>query len=158
VDRGAVRQLQEQLGEDGLAQLLTAFLDRTPDRLIALRAACGEGNASKLREHAYSLKGTARSFGAAEMGEIAARLERESAEGLLANASELVAALAASFERTRAEMEQQVRQPSLRLVPAADAAEASGGQDVVAARIAALDSRVASLEQSIVDLLSRLEG
>ena len=117
VDRGAVRQLQEQLGEDGMAQLVAAFLDRTPDRLITLRAAAGERDASKVRAHANFVKGTARSFGAAEMGEIAARLERESADGSLDNADQLVAAIVASFERTRAEMEQQVVGLPSRLQP-----------------------------------------
>jgi HPt (histidine-containing phosphotransfer) domain-containing protein len=157
VDRGAVRQLQEQLGDGGAAQLVTAFLDRAPDRLIALRAAAGEGSASKLREYAHSMKGTSRSFGAAEMGEIAARLEQESAAGSLENAGDLVAALAASFERTRTELEQQVRQPSLKLVGAAKEA-GQGSEPAVDPRITGLELRVASLEQSVADLISRVEG
>jgi HPt (histidine-containing phosphotransfer) domain-containing protein len=109
VDRGAIRQLQDQLGADGVAQLVTAFLDRTPDRLIMLRAAAGAGDASRLREHAHSLKGSARSFGAAELGDIAAQIERESAAGTVGHVDELLRQLSASFERTRAEMQELSR-------------------------------------------------
>lgn len=108
IDRGALRQLQEQLGGAGLSQLVSAFLERAPDRLTRLRAAAGEGDADKVREQAHSLKGTARSFGAAEMGEIAARIEHQAAAGSLGLAREMVAELADSFERTRAELEEQV--------------------------------------------------
>ena len=106
VDRGAVQQLRDQLGPDGLIELVTMFLARTPDRLAKLRAVAGAGDAPALREHAHSLKGTARSFGAAEMGEIAARIEHESAAGSLRHADELAAELSGAFERTQTELEQ----------------------------------------------------
>jgi HPt (histidine-containing phosphotransfer) domain-containing protein len=103
VDRGAVRQLEEQLGKESLAELVTTFLARTPDRLANLRRAVAADDASTVRGAADSLKGAARSFGAAEMGEIAARIEQDAAAGSLERADRLVADAAASFERTRSE-------------------------------------------------------
>jgi HPt (histidine-containing phosphotransfer) domain-containing protein len=108
VDRGAVRQLEEQLGPDSLADLVRTFLARTPDRLAGLRAAVRAGDASTLRDAADSLKGAARSFGAAEVGEIAAQIEHDSAAGSLERADRLVAELAASLDRTHAELDQQL--------------------------------------------------
>jgi DNA-binding NarL/FixJ family response regulator len=107
-DRGAIQQLQEQLGAQGFAQLLETFLDRAPARLAELRAAADAGDAAAVREHAHSLKGAARSFGAAEIGELALRLEQESAAGSLAGAQGLIAALEASLERTWAEYRVQL--------------------------------------------------
>jgi HPt (histidine-containing phosphotransfer) domain-containing protein len=108
VDRGALRQLEEQLGRDSLAELVTMFLQRTPDRIASLRDAVGSDDPAALRAEADSLKGTARSFGAAEMGEIAARIENGSAAGSLDRAGELVDALVASFERTCSELDEQL--------------------------------------------------
>lgn len=107
-DRGAIQQLQEQLGAQGFAQLLETFLDRAPARLAELRAAADAGDAAGVREHAHSLKGAARSFGAAEIGELALRLEQESAAGSLAEAHDLIAALEASLERTWTEYRAQL--------------------------------------------------
>jgi HPt (histidine-containing phosphotransfer) domain-containing protein len=146
-DRGAVQQLQEQLGREGFAQLVTTFLDRAPARLAELRAAALAGDASAVREHAHSLKGAARSFGAAEMGELALRLEQESAAGSLAGAQDLIAALEAALERTQAEF----RAPE---PPAA--ASGARGTPPPEARISELERRMALLEQSVVGLLSRL--
>jgi HPt (histidine-containing phosphotransfer) domain-containing protein len=152
VDRGAVRQLQQQLGPEGVAELATAFLDRTPDRLVGMCAAAGAGDASKLREQAYSLKGAARSFGAAEMGDIAAQIERESAAGSLEHGEELLTDLAASFERTRAELEHELEHRD-----GAPATEPLDGRMARVGRIAELERRVESLERSVVGLLSRLD-
>jgi HPt (histidine-containing phosphotransfer) domain-containing protein len=103
-----VRQLEEQLGRDGLVELVTRFLDRMPYRLTELREAVHAGDASGTRESARSLKATARSFGAAEVSEIAAQVEHNSAAGSLQRAEELVNGLDASFDRTRVELRQQL--------------------------------------------------
>jgi HPt (histidine-containing phosphotransfer) domain-containing protein len=153
VDRGAVQQLQDQLGPDGLTELVTAFLAGTPDRLAALRAVAGTGDAPALRERAHSLKGSARSFGAAEMGEIAARIEHESAAGSLRYADLLVTELACAFERTQVELEQYLARNG------SDPDQAGGGSAIPApaaadTRVAELERRVASLEQTLASLLS----
>ncbi|MGH2978297.1 MAG: Hpt domain-containing protein [Solirubrobacterales bacterium] len=150
VDRGAVRQLEEQLGKEGLTELVTVFLDRTPDRLANLRKTVLAGDALSLREAARSLEGTARSFGAAEMGELAAQIEEDAAVGSLNRADELVAVLAASFDRTRAELGQQ-----LRLGTGGAGSRSGSPPQSPEARIAELEHRVASLEQSVAGLLSR---
>lgn len=175
VDRGAVRQLEEQLGAEGFAELVTIFLARLPDRLATLREAVAADDASALREAAHSLKGAARGFGAAEMGEIAARIEHEAAAGALERGDELVGAVAASFERTRTELVQQVggtggadeTTRSIRVLLADDdpvvrghltARPPAGAPEPAAARIAELERRVTSLEQSLLGLLARREA
>jgi CheY-like chemotaxis protein len=57
------------------------------------------------------MKGAARGFGAAEMGEIAARLERDAETGSVEGGAARIAALAMAFERTRAEFADQLAQP-----------------------------------------------
>jgi HPt (histidine-containing phosphotransfer) domain-containing protein len=159
-DRGAIQQLQEQLGREGFAQLLESFLDRGPDRLAELRAAAGAGDAPGLREQARSLKGAARSFGAAEIGELALRLEQESQAGSLAGADGLIHALEASLARTEAEFRAQLEPrivDAIRVRPGS----AQGDRTETAAaspdtRLAELDRRIASLERSLLGLLSRL--
>ena len=108
-DRGAIQQLQEQLGTEGFAQLLETFLERAPGRLAELRAAAEAGDAAGVREHAHSLKGAARSFGAAEIGELALVLEQQSAAGSVTGAQFLIAALETSLERTQAEFRSQLQ-------------------------------------------------
>ena len=163
-DRGAIQQLQEQLGREGFAQLLESFLDRGPDRLAELRAAADAGDAPGLREQARSLKGAARSFGAAEIGELALRLEQESQAGSLAGADGLIHALEASLARTEAEFRAQLEP---RIVDAIRGAirvrpgSAQGDRTETAAaspdtRLAELERRIASLERSLLGLLSRL--
>jgi HPt (histidine-containing phosphotransfer) domain-containing protein len=146
-DRGAVQQLQEQMGRESFAQLVTTFLDRAPARLAELRAAALAGDTAAVREHAHSLKGAARSFGAAEMGELALRLEQDAAAGSVGGAQDLIAALEAALERTRAEF----RAPE----PSAGASGANSTSQPEA-RISELERRIALLEQSVVGLLSRL--
>ena len=148
-----MHQLQDQLGPDGLTELVTTVLTRTPDRLAALRAVAGTGDAPALRERAHSLKGSARSFGAAEMGEIAARIEHESAAGSLTQADRLVTELASAFERTQVELEQHLARNG------SDGPDQAGGGSpppppTAETRVAELERRVASLEQAIANLLS----
>ena len=155
-DRGAIQQLQEQLGTDGFAQLLQTFLERAPGRLTELRAAAEAGDAAGVREHAHSLKGAARSFGAAEIGELALLLEQQSAAGSVAGAQNLIAALETSLERTQAEFRSQLQpgggaQPrSIRVLLADDDPAPASAET----RIADLERRVVSLEQSVGGLLS----
>jgi HPt (histidine-containing phosphotransfer) domain-containing protein len=156
-DRGAIQQLQEQLGTDGFAQLLETFLERAPGRLTELRAAAEAGDAAAVREHAHSLKGAARSFGAAEIGELALLLEQQSAAGSVAGAQNLIAALETSLGRTQAEFRSQLQpggaQPrSIRVLPAGDDPAPASAET----RIADLERRVVSLEHSVVGLLSSL--
>ena len=148
-DRGAIQQLEEQLGREGFAQLLRTFLDRAPGRLAELRAAMDAGDAPRVLEHAHSLKGAARSFGAAEIGELALRLEQEAGAGSLAGSRDLIAALETSFERTQMEFRAQREPP--------DANGAGSPPASPETRIAELERRIASLERSVVGLLSRVD-
>jgi DNA-binding NarL/FixJ family response regulator len=119
-DRGAIQQLEEQLGREGFARLLATFLERAPGRLAELRTAADAGDAARVREHAHSLKGAARSFGAAEVGELALRLEQESAAGSLTRAHDLIAALETSLARTQGEFRSQLEPRSIRVLLADD--------------------------------------
>jgi HPt (histidine-containing phosphotransfer) domain-containing protein len=159
VDRGAVRQLQLQLGTEGVAELAAAFLDSTPARLAGMRAAAGAGDASQLREQAHALKGAARGFGAAEMGDIAAQIERESAAGSLAHAGRLLVDLTRSVGRTRAEFEQQLGRRSGAVAAIRSLARRGPAGQMPSppaeARIAQLEMRVESLERLVARLRSQ---
>jgi len=92
---------------------------------------------------------SARSFGAAEIGELALRLEQEAGAGSLAGSRDLIAALEASFERTQVEFRAQREPP--------DVNGAGSAPTSPETRIAELERRIASLERSVVGLLSRVD-
>lgn len=110
VERDTIRKLQEELGEDGAAQLVLMFLTRTPARLEELAAAAARNDAAELRELAHSLKGAAMSVGARELGQLAGDIERDALAGNLDGAVAQVRQARDAFERARVQLEEETRQ------------------------------------------------
>jgi HPt (histidine-containing phosphotransfer) domain-containing protein len=101
----ALRQLQAPGKPDRVGRIVDRFLEETPERLAALRAATANGNPGALEAAAHALKGIAGTVGANEMRDLAAGLEHLGRGGSTLGASEVIIALEASLDRARAVFE-----------------------------------------------------
>ena len=80
LDRTALAQLTEAIGEDGVRQTFAVFARATEDRLALFRRFT-EGKDRKLIEiEAHALKGSARTLGASEVSDIATLIEHRAAQ------------------------------------------------------------------------------
>ena len=96
-----LRQLQKPGKPDAVSRIVARFLEESAARLDILRAAVRDGDARALERAAHALKGITGTVGAHEMHQIALQLERLGREGQASGAEHLVAALDASFARSR---------------------------------------------------------
>ena len=80
LDEAFLEQLAGEIGRDGVAEVLQAFLEEGPLRLGAIRAAQGRGAIVVIRREAHALAGAARNVGLVRLGEAAYALQR-AAEG-----------------------------------------------------------------------------
>ena len=105
-DSGALtlRSLFGDLDGPDLERVTSLFLDLTPQRVARAREASAVRDLMALERAAHSLKGSARSFGAAEMGAIAAEIEREAQSGTLDLVPELLDRLESAFDGARREI------------------------------------------------------
>ena len=76
-DRTCYDAMLEELGDEGVRQLVDIFLDETDRRIALLRQLSGEADRGKIAREAHSLKGDAAALGLVRLAEIAAALERE---------------------------------------------------------------------------------
>jgi two-component system, sensor histidine kinase and response regulator len=102
-------------GEPNIAdELITIFLQETPARIRRLREALACADAQELLREAHGLKGSAATFGAAEIARLCEQVERLAGAGALAGTAKPMDELEPAFERVRAMLDRsaQVR-PSL---------------------------------------------
>ena len=76
IDRAFLDQLSDDIGADGLAEVMHAFLEEGPARVAAIDRAFAEGAIQVLRREAHALAGAARNVGLIALGEAAHRLQR----------------------------------------------------------------------------------
>jgi hypothetical protein len=110
LDRTALAQLTEAIGEDGVRQTFAVFARETEARLALFRQFT-EGNDREVIEiEAHALKGSARTLGASELAHIARLIEHRAAN---MNADELrmaVDGLEAAYRKMRREFEPELGQ------------------------------------------------
>jgi signal transduction histidine kinase/FixJ family two-component response regulator len=105
LDRTALAQLTDAIGEDGVRETYAIFARETEARL-ALFHRFTEGNDRNLIEiEAHALKGSARTLGAGEMSDIASRIEQRAAEISAAEMRDAVERLDAAYRSMRREFE-----------------------------------------------------
>ena len=77
LDEAVIAQLLDSVGGDPefLAEIVDDFLADAPVQIDALRQAAGSGDAVGARRAAHTLKGNARTFGAAELASVCAKAE-----------------------------------------------------------------------------------
>jgi len=81
LDREALEQLRESVGPEELSRLLERFAGETRKRLLRIAEALRLEDLEALEEEAHTLKGSAATFGAAELGQRAAAVEQACLDG-----------------------------------------------------------------------------
>jgi HPt (histidine-containing phosphotransfer) domain-containing protein len=97
----ALRQLQRPGAPDGVARIVTSFLEETDGRLEALRRAAEASDAQGLEQAAHALRGISGTVGANEMHDLAMRLEQIGRAGHTAGAADLLTELESALGRAR---------------------------------------------------------
>jgi HPt (histidine-containing phosphotransfer) domain-containing protein len=111
LDSSALATLRESTGDDAqfLADLVTTFLEETPAQLAELRAATAGANAADVRRVAHTLKSNGATFGIVRLARVCRELEHRAADGNLAGAEELVAAIDGALAEARPALEALTR-------------------------------------------------
>jgi HPt (histidine-containing phosphotransfer) domain-containing protein len=97
---------------DSLRELVTLYLDQTSQQLEQLDAATKAGDAPAVRRLAHSCAGASATCGIRRLVPLLRDLERQSAEGQLANAPQLAHELVREFERVRNFLEAYLARPA----------------------------------------------
>ena len=107
-DHARYDAMVEELGEDGVRELIDIFLDETDRRIALLRKLSGETDRVKIAREAHSLKSDAGALGLAQLAELASALERDAPR--MAEAEYLAALdrLAPAFAAGREKLPRQV--------------------------------------------------
>lgn len=103
-----LRDLQQEGEPDILAEFVELFLDDTPVRLKALRAAVEEGDERSVERTAHALKGSCENMGVARMAALCNKLQEIVRSGSLAWAPQLLDRLEAEFHRAGHELGENV--------------------------------------------------
>ncbi len=96
IERSVYAALEERVGADFAAELVDTFVEEGEGILAELRIAHAEGNASRFRRAAHSLKSNGETFGARRLAALARALELNGIESADAAA---VGRLADEFEQ-----------------------------------------------------------
>jgi len=106
IDERAIDALVDNAGGDTeFAQMLIdTFLDEVRVQLEELRAAAGAGDLEVVHRTAHTLKSNAATFGASELSELCAELERGARERSLSDAPSVVAAIERLVARASREL------------------------------------------------------
>ncbi len=75
LDPSVFAELSDTMGEDFARELVTTFLDETPQMLATLTDAAARGDGDGFRRAAHSLKSNAEVFGAGRLADLARGLE-----------------------------------------------------------------------------------
>lgn len=82
LNRAALDKLRSLAGsEDDFAELAASFLEEAPQLVSALMASLEAGDLPAMKRSAHSLKSNARDFGADELADVCARIERAIDQG-----------------------------------------------------------------------------
>ena len=100
LDLATLDELKEML-EEGLEELLNAYLDDTPKQLSSLRSAVGSNDAQAINSVAHALKGSSGNLGIRGMYQLCAVLEQEAKVGVMADAAASLATIEAEFEKAK---------------------------------------------------------
>jgi len=97
---------------DSLRELITLYIDQTAEQLKQLEAATQAGDPQAIRRLAHSCAGASATCGIRRMVPLLRDLERQSAEGELANAPRLSSEVGREFERVRNFLEAYLARPA----------------------------------------------
>ena|SRR3990172_5801353 len=104
----ALDELLDNIGPEGVVDLIQTYLDDTPEQLRQLRSAVEAGDAIVVHRTAHSLKSSSAIFGADGMAALCLELEQAAAAGSLDGAASGAGKIAAEFERARLVLEEEL--------------------------------------------------
>ena len=102
-----LRGLQSPANPDFFNNLIDLFIDETPHRLAAIRAAVDRANPGALAHEAHALKGSSAHLGATRMDALCEILEEQGRAGTIAGAQVLLSALEEEFASVREALKSQ---------------------------------------------------
>jgi HPt (histidine-containing phosphotransfer) domain-containing protein len=107
LDHSAIDNLLESVGGDRefLAELIDVYFSDSANLFGEMRESLAAGDADRFRRAAHSLKSNSASFGATALAELARTLEEKGKVNHLGDASPLLEAAAAEYERVRPALE-----------------------------------------------------
>ena len=106
IDRRTFAELQATAGADFVAELVDTFLQEAPGMLAELRTAAADGDATRFRRAAHSLKSNAYTFGALALGSMARELELNGMGPAAAGVAARLDALDAEYARAAASLKE----------------------------------------------------
>jgi len=108
-----LRALQSPADPAFFNHLIDLFIEETPHRLAAIRAALAKSNAEALAHEAHALMGSSAHLGATRMDALCEILEEQSRAGSINGAPALLSALEEEFARVRKALEAEKNPPAL---------------------------------------------
>jgi signal transduction histidine kinase/DNA-binding response OmpR family regulator/HPt (histidine-containing phosphotransfer) domain-containing protein len=107
LDRRAIDRLMKVVGgkRESLVELIDSFLNDGPVLLAEMRNGLAEGDVTRLRRAAHTLKSNSADFGATVLQDQARALEEQAREGSIADASGLIAAAEVAFAAAALDLE-----------------------------------------------------
>jgi CheY-like chemotaxis protein len=75
-DTAFLTQLSDEIGTDGVAEMIRIFLEDAPLHVVEIRRAAAEGALQKIRREAHGLAGAARTVGLIRLANVAAALHK----------------------------------------------------------------------------------
>ena len=98
----ALAEAQEEGEPDLIVELIDLYLEDTPQRVEAIRAAVAQADAASIKRAAHTLKGSSGSVGVCQVAEICKLFEQTDFDSLPARGETLMQLLDREFERARA--------------------------------------------------------
>jgi CheY-like chemotaxis protein/HPt (histidine-containing phosphotransfer) domain-containing protein len=81
IDRGALRQLVEEVGTENAEAVVKAFLEELESQTVVLEEAAKKADLDSIARAAHRLKGSAASFGATRLSQVVAATEQAARRG-----------------------------------------------------------------------------
>jgi len=110
LDRSHLDEMLDHIGIEGVADMVTDFAAKTPERLSALLSLAAHADMQALSGAAHSFAGAAAAFGLSELVAIARAIEEASFAGDAARIGELVGRLPAAVDRAVTTLAHAARQ------------------------------------------------
>ncbi len=108
-----LRGLQSPSDPNFFNHLIDLFIQETPHRLAAIRAAIAGSNAAALAHESHALKGSSAHLGATRMDALCEVLEEQGRAGSVNGGTALVSVLEEEFDRVRKTLESEKNRPVL---------------------------------------------
>ena len=107
VDKGAINTLR-QFGDELVQKVTKTFLDTSPTRIAAIRAAFVASDAAKIETEAHTLKSSCGQLGARKMEDLCGQAEQFGHQRRVDAVGAIVTQLEAEFKRVEEELKKLV--------------------------------------------------